>query len=106
MKADTKSLVGAYKTSPGIFYAVVIGALSLIAFFVTGYLVYSDGVKDQSNLQQIAELRAQAYRLTALSRDATSGSEKAFGELAGVVSKMDGTWTQLHTADPRTASEL
>jgi len=106
MKADSKSLVGAYKTSPGIFYAVIIGALSLIAFFVTGYLVYSDGVKDQGNLQQIAELRAQAYRLTALSRDATSGSEKAFGELSGVVSKMDATWNQLHTADPRTASEL
>lgn len=106
MKADSKSLVGAYKTSPSIFYAVVFGALSLIAFFVTGYLVYSDGVKDQGNLQQIAELRAQAYRLTALSRDATSGSEKAFGELSGVVSKMDATWNQLHTADPRTASEL
>ncbi|GGY82621.1 protein PilJ [Cellvibrio zantedeschiae] len=106
MKADSKSLVGAYKTSPGIFYAVVIGALSLIAFFVTGYLVYSDGVKDQSNLQQIAELRAQAYRLTSLSRDATSGSEKAFGELSGVVSKMDTTWNQLRTADPRTESEL
>jgi twitching motility protein PilJ len=106
MKADSKSLVGAYKTSPSIFYAVIFGALSLIAFFVTGYLVYSDGVKDQGNLQQVAELRAQAYRLTALSRDATSGSEKAFGELAGVVSKMDATWNQLSKSDPRTEGEL
>ena len=106
MKADSKSLVGAYKTSPGIFYAVALGALSLIAFFVTGYIVYSDGVKDQNNLQQVAELRAQAYRLTALSRDATSGSEKAFGDLSGVISKMDASWNQLRSADPRTANEL
>jgi twitching motility protein PilJ len=106
MKADSKSLVGVYKTSPNIVYAVVLGALSLIAFFVTGYIVYNDGGKDQQSLQQVAELRAQAYRLTALSRDATSGSEKAFGELANVTSKMEASWTQLRTGDPRTADEL
>jgi len=106
MKADSKSLVGVYKTSPNIVYAVVLGALSLIGFFATGYIVFSDGVKDQQNLQQVAELRAQAYRLTSLSRDATSGSEKAFGELASVTSKMETTWTQLRTADLRTAAEL
>jgi twitching motility protein PilJ len=78
MKADSKSLVSSYKANPGVFFAVILGAISLIAFFVTGYIVYSDGVKDQSNLQQVAELRAQAYRLTALSRDATSGSEKGY----------------------------
>ena len=106
MKADSKSLVGAYKTSPNVFYAVALGALSLIAFFVTAYIVYSDGVKDQQNLQQVAELRAQAYRLTSLSRDATSGSEKAFGELSSVTSKMEASWNQLRNADPRTTSEL
>lgn len=106
MKADSKSLVGAYKTSPNVFYAVLIGALSLIAFFATGYIVYSDGGKDQQSLQQVAELRAQAYRLTSLSRDATSGSEKAFGELANVISKMEASWTQLRSGDPRTANEL
>src|SRR4051812_13503388 len=106
MKADSKGLVSSYKTNPGVFYAVVLGALSLIAFFVTGYIVYSDGVKDQSNLQQVAELRAQAYRLTALSRDATSGSEKAFGELSSVISKMEASWNQLRAADPKTAKEL
>lgn len=106
MKADSKSVFGAHKTNPGVFYSVIVGALSLLAFIVSLVIVYSDGVKDQGNLQQIAELRAQAYRLTALSRDATSGSEKAFGELSGVTSKMEATWTQLHTADPRTANEL
>ncbi len=106
MKADSKSLVGVYKTSPNIVYAVVLGALSLIAFFATGYIVYSDGGKDQQSLQQVAELRAQAYRLTSLSRDATSGSEKAFGELANVITKMEASWSQLRSGDPRTANEL
>jgi twitching motility protein PilJ len=106
MKADPKSLVSSYKANPGIFFAVILGAISLIAFFITGYIVYSDGAKDQNNLQQVAELRAQAYRLTALSRDATSGSEKAFGELASVISKMEASWNQLRSADPSTAKEL
>jgi twitching motility protein PilJ len=106
MKADSKSLVGTLKASPNVFWAVVIGALSLIAFFATGYIVYTDGVKDQQSLQQVAELRAQAYRLTSLSRDATSGSEKAFGELANVTSRMEASWNQLRSGDPRTASQL
>ncbi len=105
MKADSKSVFGAHKTNPGIFYSVVVGGLSLVAFIASLVIVYNDGVKDQNNLQQIAELRAQAYRLTSLSRDATSGSEKAFGELAGVVSKMDASWNQLHSNE-RAMSEL
>jgi len=39
MKADSKSFVGALKASPNVFWAVVIGALSLAAFFATGALV-------------------------------------------------------------------
>ena len=106
MKADSKSFVGALKASPNVFWAVVIGALSLAAFFATGYIVWSDGGKDQQSLQQVAELRAQAYRLTSLSRDATSGSEKAFGELANVTSRMEASWSQLRSGDPRMASQL
>ncbi|MFO1389485.1 methyl-accepting chemotaxis protein [Cellvibrio sp.] len=105
MKADSKSVFGAHKTNPIVFWSVIVGGLSLFAFFASLGIVINDGNKDQNNLQQVAELRAQAYRLTSLSRDATSGSEKAFGELAGVVSKMDASWNQL-SSNERAKNEL
>ncbi|HEY8941119.1 MAG TPA: chemotaxis protein, partial [Cellvibrio sp.] len=92
MKADPKSLVGVYKANPGIVFASVLGILSFVAMIGAAVYVQKEGAQDQRYLQQVAELRAQAYRLTSLSREATSGDEKAFGELAGVVSKMDNTW--------------
>jgi twitching motility protein PilJ len=106
MKADPKSLVGVYKANPGIVFASVLGILSFVAKIGAAVYVQKEGAQDQRYLQQVAELRAQAYRLTSLSREATSGDEKAFGELAGVVSKMDNTWSQLSASDPRTRKEL
>ncbi len=106
MKADPKSLVGVYKANPGIVFASVLGILSFVAMIGAAFYVQKEGAQDQRYLQQVAELRAQAYRLTSLSREATSGDEKAFGELAGVVSKMDNTWVQLSASDPRTKQEL
>jgi twitching motility protein PilJ len=106
MKADPKSLVGVYKANPGIVFASVLGILSWVAQIGAAVYVQKEGAQDQRYLQQVAELRAQAYRLTSLSREATSGDEKAFGELAGVVSKMDNTWSQLSASDPRTRKEL
>jgi twitching motility protein PilJ len=106
MKADPKSLVGVYRANPGIVFASVLGILSFVAMIGAAFYVQKEGTQDQKYLQQVAELRAQAYRLTSLSREATSGDEKAFGELAGVVSKMDATWAQLSASDPRTKTEL
>ena len=106
MKADSKSLVGAYRANPSIAWAVVVLVLSLGLMIGAYVVVQKDLGNDQRYLQQVAELRAQAYRLTSLSRDATLGSEKAFGELANVITKMDATWSQLRTSDPRTSKEL
>jgi len=106
MKADSKSLVGAYKANPGIALAVLVLVLSLAAMIGAYILVQKDANSDQRSLQQVAELRAQAYRLTSLSREATLGSEKAFTELAGVINKMDSSWNQIRSGDARTTKEL
>jgi len=80
--------------------------LSLGAMIATAFFAQKFANDDQHYLQQVAELRAQAYRLTSLSHDATLGSEKAFGELSGVISKMDLTWNQVRSTDPNTARDL
>jgi twitching motility protein PilJ len=106
MKTESKSLAATYKTNPGIFFAVFVLVLSLAAMIGAYILVQKDASNDQRYLQQVAELRAQAYRLTSLSRDATLGNEQAFGELATVIGNMDGTWNRLHASDKTTQSAL
>lgn len=106
MKTDSKSLVSAYKANPGVAFAVVLLVVSLGAMIGAYIFVQKDAINDASYLQQVADLRAQAYRLTSLSRDATSGNEKAFGDLATVIQAMDVTWGKLHTSDQRTLKEL
>jgi twitching motility protein PilJ len=106
MKTESRSLLASSRANPTIVMLVIL----LIGFFVAipvTYLVVQEGAeRDQRYLQQTADLRAQAYRLTALSRDATAGDEVAFDELQGVVSSMAQTWDSLRASDPHTRSQL
>src|SRR5690606_1384245 len=106
MKSETRSPLAALKASPAISAAVVLLIACLVAIPVCYLIVQQDAGNDQRYLQQVAELRAEAYRLTSLSRDATSGDEEAFAELEGVVRTMSTTWDSLRMSDPRTQREL
>ncbi|MEN0038200.1 MAG: methyl-accepting chemotaxis protein [Cellvibrio sp.] len=104
MKTDSK--IAAFKAKPGMVFASVLLVVSFVAAVVFLYLIDQGKTNDQRGLQQVADLRAQAYRLTSLSRDATSGDEKAFGELSAVVASMGSTWTSLQASDPNTRQAL
>lgn len=99
MKNDSKNLAVTIRNNPFMAALIVALVASLIAMAVSFYLLQRDSGKDQEQLTLSAELRALSYRLTSLSRDSTSGDEKAFGELGRVVSNMDATWTRLRSGD-------
>ena len=106
MKTESRSPFAAVKASPGISIAVLLLIACFAAIAVSYFIVQKDADNDQRYLQQVADLRAEAYRLTALSRDATSGDEEAFTELTGVLSSMSSTWESLRASDERTRREL
>jgi twitching motility protein PilJ len=88
----------------------VVASIALVASFVAAlvclYMIDQGKTNDQRYLQQVADLRAEAYRLNPLARDATSGDEKAFDELSVVVNKMGSTWDQLRASDEGTRVAL
>lgn len=104
MKTDSK--IRSLKAKPGTLLAGIFFVASVILIVIAMIIVQRDANNDQNYLQQVADLRAQAYQLTALSRDATSGDEKAFDELNKVVTGMGRTWEQLRNSDERTRREL
>lgn len=104
MKTDSK--ITAFKTKPAMVLAVVLFVLSLVAIVGAYIIVQQDANNDQRYIQQVADLRAQAYQLTSLARDATSGDEKAFDQLTSVVSGMGNTWEMLKSSDERTRQQL
>lgn len=104
MKTDSK--IAAFRAKPATIIATVLLIGSFVAAVVLLVLINQGKTNDQRYLQQASDLRAQAYRLTSLARDATSGDEQAFGELTGVVSSMSGTWDMLRTSDERTRKAL
>lgn len=104
MKTDSK--IAAFRAKPATIVATVLLIGSFVAAVVLLVLINQGKTNDQRYLQQTSDLRAQAYRLTALARDATSGDEKAFGELTGVVASMSSTWDRLRNSDERTRKAL
>src|SRR6187431_78750 len=104
MKTDSK--IATFKAKPTTIIASVLLVASFAAAMVLLFLINQGKSNDQRYLQQAGDLRAQAYRLTSLARDATSGDEKAFGELSGVVQSMSGTWDMLRASDERTRTSL
>ena len=102
----TNSKIATLKASPGLSIAYVLLILSLAAVFFSLYVINKDAANDQRYLQNVGDLRAQAYRLTSLSRDATSGNEQAFADLTGVVKSMSATWDMLRASDESTRAAL
>lgn len=104
MKTDSK--IAALKANPTMIIAAGLLIVSVVAMVFSYILVQQNASNDQGYIQNVADLRAQAYRLTSLSRDATSGDEEAFGELTTVVNSMSSTWELLRNSDDRTRREL
>lgn len=106
MKTDTASLFSRAKSNP-VLASFVFGLLVLFVLMgVILYQLFTDNQRDQRHLAMAAELRAQSYRLTSLSRDATAGDAEAFTELKLVVANMSVTWSKLKASDSHTRTVL
>ncbi len=106
MKTESRTVAASLKANPAMVVAALLLVVLLVATIVV-YLKVQEGVEsDQRYLQEVAELRAQAYQLTSLTRDATSGNEAAFEELEAVVTSMNTTWEQLRDSDPAMGQAL
>lgn len=106
MKIESKGLGATAKANPGIVFASILAMVSFLCMAAAFFVVQKNASNDQRQLQQVAELRAQAYRLTSLSRDATSGNEKAFNDLDTVLKSMSSVWTSLLASDTSSSAAL
>ncbi|TQV69635.1 chemotaxis protein [Exilibacterium tricleocarpae] len=106
MKIESRNLFATIRTNPTMTLLVVGLLLCFVALAGSIYLVQRDAGRDQLYLQMASELRALSYRVTSLSRDATSGDEAAFTELQNVMNNMDSTWDRLRASDPSTRKAL
>lgn len=104
MKNNTT--IARFKTSPGMLIALIAFIISLVAIVAVWIVIQGYAASDQRHLQLTAELRAQAYQLTSLSRDATQGSDQAFVEFDKVVTGMTSTWSNLRNGDDATRRTL
>ena len=96
------------KTNSSILVLSIILALVVVFLGYDLLKVFQQTSQDQNNLQSVAEMRAQSYRLVSLSRESTAGKERAFGELQNVAGQMEKTWNTLNTnlADEVSANQL
>ena len=96
------------KTNSSILVLSIILALVVVFLGYNLLTVFQQTSQDQNNLQSVAEMRAQSYRLVGLSRESTAGKERAFGELQNVADQMEKTWNTLNTnlADEVSANQL
>lgn len=96
------------KTNSSILVLSIILALVVVFLGYNLLTVFQHTSQDQNNLQSVAEMRAQSYRLVGLSRESTAGKERAFGELQNVADQMEKTWNTLNTnlADEVSANQL
>lgn len=106
MKSESRNFIAAIRANPAMAGLLLALFGFLIAMAVSIYLVQRDSARDQERLQLASDLRALSYRVTSLSRDATSGDEQAFAELSTVVNNMTSTWDQLRTGDDATRTSL
>lgn len=96
------------KTNSSILVLSIILALVVVFLGYNLLKVFQQTSQDQNNLQSVAEMRAQSYRLVGLSRESTAGKERAFGELQNVAGQMEKTWNTLNSnlADEVSANQL
>lgn len=94
------------KVNPFLIFLVVL-LLALLGLITFGLLRINQDVKtDQGALQDISNLRALSYRVSSLSREATSGGEASFNELEQVTSEMTRLWDELQFLGDSPHSDL
>lgn len=106
MKIESSNLFSAVRANRTMTVLVIALILALVATVASIIIVQRDAGRDQQYIQLTAELRALSYRVTALSRESTSGNEEAFSELQSVVNDMDSTWGKLRSSDTSTRKAL
>ncbi len=106
MKIESTNLFAAIRANRTMTVLVTVLFLALAATVVSIFMVQRDASRDQEYLQMTAELRALSYRVTALSRESTSGNEEAFTELQNVLNSMESTWNKLRAGDATMRSAL
>ncbi|MYM63664.1 methyl-accepting chemotaxis protein [Pseudomaricurvus sp. HS19] len=106
MKNQSSNVFAAVRANRTVTVLVIALVMALVGAVVSIILVQRDASRDQDYLQLTADLRAYSYRVSSLSRDATSGNEEAFGELQSVLKSMEQVWGKLSAADPNTRAAL
>ncbi|MEX1032821.1 MAG: methyl-accepting chemotaxis protein [Cellvibrionaceae bacterium] len=106
MKIESKNIFASMKDNSLTTLLVLMLVISLAAVAVSLFLVQRDNERDQRYLQLVSELRVLSYQVTTLSRDATNGSDEAFGELEQVLADMGRTWDRLRASDPATRTAV
>ncbi len=106
MKNQSSNVFAAIRANRTVTVLVVALVMALVGAVISIILVQRDASRDQDYLQLTADLRAYSYRVSSLSRDATSGNEEAFAELQSVLKSMEQIWGKLSSADPNTRTAL
>ncbi|BFM13419.1 chemotaxis chemoreceptor PilJ [Simiduia litorea] len=106
MKNERRGIVASMRGNPVMALLAAALLVVLVLMGASFYLVQQNTAKDQSYLQLTAELRALSFRVTSLAREATSGNEQAFPELAKVITEMGGLWDRLRASDIDTRTAL
>ena len=106
MKSNSRNLVSVVGANRTMTLLVVALFLGLIATVLSVIWVQRDAAQDQQYLQTTAELRALSYRVSSLSRESTSGDEKAFAELRSVLESMQNGWGEIRSSDGATRTAL
>jgi twitching motility protein PilJ len=106
MKNEPRNFLASIGANRTLMVLLIALLLALSAMAGSIFYVQRDVARDQNALQLAAELRALSYRVTALSRDATSGNEEAFAELNTVLTSMDKLWGELRNGDEQTRKAL
>ncbi|MDN3637728.1 methyl-accepting chemotaxis protein [Simiduia curdlanivorans] len=106
MKNERRGIVASMRSNPAMAFLALALLVVLVLMGASFYMVQQNTAKDQSYLQLTAELRALSFRVTSLAREATSGNEQAFPELAKVITEMGGLWDRLRASDIDTRTAL
>ena len=72
---------------------IMLGIACMVAAGYSGLQVNSKARDDSANIQNIANLRVKALRITQLARDATAGDELGFESLSTLNTQMNSGWT-------------
>lgn len=75
---------------------LLVAVLGFVGFNV--WTIIGDSARDSGNREKVSDLRVRSSGLTAQLREATTGSNRAFQELAETVSGMDNIWKGLKSS--------